>query len=110
MDPRSVTAGHLTRLEFEAEHDGFAQLRVGIPMFAQDPSLRLGKELYPTIASICGSLSATTVEHTIRTAIENAWRQGNREIWNEFFPGCEKCPSNKKFIARMAQLIASVTK
>lgn len=101
--PQSVTAARLSRLGLSSSHDGYQQLLVGIPLFAQDPSMRLGKELYPAIASVLGNASAKAVEHTVRTAIEAAWSKRDAGVWEEYFSGCEKCPNNKKFISRLAQ-------
>lgn len=101
--PLSIPAAHLSRLGFNTSHDGHQQLVVGIPLFAQDPSLRLSKELYPAIISVLGGSSPKAVEHTIRTAIRAAWKKRNSAIWAEYFSDCEKCPNNKKFISRLAQ-------
>ena len=102
-DLRSIVGAHLTRLGLDCSHDGYQQLRLGIPLFMQDPSLHLGKELYPAIISIWGRGAPVSMERTIRCAIEAAWKKRDPAIREEYFPGCIKCPNNKMFIARLAE-------
>lgn len=108
-DPQSIVADHLLRLGFAPGLDGYQQLRIGIPLFAQDPAQRLGKELYPAIAELFGIRDGQAVERSIRAAITKAWETGNRDIWAEYFhldSGSKKeCPVNKDFIARMAKIL-----
>ena len=108
--PPKTTADILLRLKIPAERDGFTQLRVGVPIFAADPAQRLSKELYPAIAKICGNGTSQQVEHSIRTAIEAGWNNGDRELWEQYFPagsaGSRKCPSNKTFISTLAAIIS----
>lgn len=103
LDPRSITSAHLSRLGLDCSHDGYQQLRLGIPLFMQDPSMHLGKELFPAIIAIWGRGDPVSLERTIRSAIEAAWKKRNVAIWAEYFPACEKCPSNKNFIARLSE-------
>ena len=103
IDPRSIVSAHLTRLGLDCSHDGYQQLRLGIPLFMQDTSMHLGKELYPAIISIWGRGDSVAIERTIRSAIEAAWKKRDAAIWAEYFPDCKKCPNNKKFIARLSE-------
>ena len=105
VDPRSIVSAHLTRLGLDCSHDGYQQLRLGIPLFMQDPSLQLGKELYPAIISLWGRGDPVSVEHTVRRAIVSAWKTRDPAVWEEYFRGCTKCPNNKKFIARLAEFL-----
>lgn len=102
-DPQSIAAAHLSRLGFDSTLDGYQQLRIGIPLFAQDPALRLGKELYPAIITLWHKSNPAAIERNIRTAIVTAWKQRDKAVWEIYFPGLTKCPSNKKFLARLAQ-------
>lgn len=102
-DPQSVAAAHLTALGLCSGHDGYQQLRLGIPLFRQDPALRLGKELYPAVITLWGSGTPKQIEHSIRLAITTAWNERDKAVWSRYFPGYERCPSNKDFIARLAQ-------
>lgn len=109
MKRQRRTAEILLKLNIPAERDGFTQLRVGVPMFVEDPAQRLSKELYPAIAEHCGYGNALQVEHSIRTAIIAGWKQRNNAVWRAYFPDymdeTAKYPSNKVFISRLANLI-----
>lgn len=102
-NPQANIAVHLQRLSIPRHYDGYQQLRVGIPLFAQDPVQRLSKELYPSIAELCNCDNGTQVEHTIRTAIDTAWEIRDKAVWEYYFPSATKSPSNKVFIARLAE-------
>lgn len=104
--PQARVATHLTALGIDPWRDGGLHLRIGIPLFAQDPSQRMVKELYPSIVAHCGNCSnAPDVEYTMRDAIQKAWALRNEALWEQYFPGATRYPSNKRFIARLAQLI-----
>ena len=80
VNPHNVTAEHLLRLGYSPHLDGFRQLRVGVPLFAQDPHQLLSKELYPAIASLCGSKGGKSVERSIRTATKDAWSRRDETL------------------------------
>ena len=107
--PAKQTAIHLHSLGFATHLDGYNQLCIGIPMFAEDPEKRLSKELYPAIAQQVGCKDGRSVEHSIRKAIEGAWKRRNRLIWDNYFTpsasGEIPCPTNKAFICRIAELL-----
>lgn len=109
LPPHLDIVPHLRRLNVPSHLDGFLYLRIGIPEFAKDPTQRLGKELFLIIASQCGGSSAL-IESAIRTAIRTAWSRRDDAVWAEYFPpdasGQIPCPSNKAFIARLAQLLS----
>lgn len=103
----AVTAGYLLEMGFCPKHAGFRQLRVGIPLFAQDPCQLVTKELYPAVAELCECENWHQVERDMRKAILAAWERRNEDAWNRFFPtelgGCIRRPSNSVFISRMAE-------
>lgn len=102
-EPRSKATKRLLELGFHTGKDGFRQLQMSIPLYAGDTAQRVCKEIYPAVAQLGGYNSGEQVEHAIRTAINDAWKVRDRELWAHYFPGNqEKCPSNKKFISRMA--------
>lgn len=107
--PAQQIAMHLHILGFPTHLDGYQQLCIGVPMFTEDPQVRLSKELYPAIARQIGCNDGRSVEHSIRVAIEAAWKQRNRTVWAKYFtPGSGgdiPCPTNKAFICRMAELL-----
>lgn len=100
---------HLHILNFQTHLDGYQQLRAAIPLFYADPHQRLSKELYPAVAVRCGSKDYRSVEHSIRKAIESAWKSRNSVVWAKYFPpdefGEQSCPTNKAFISRIAQML-----
>lgn len=102
-DPQSIAAAHLAALGFSGKHAGYHQLRVGIPLFRQDPSLRMDKELYPAIAVRLAQGTPKQISRSIDTAIQAAWAQRDSAVWDRYFPGCTDCPTNKAFIARLAE-------
>lgn len=108
-DPQDITQTQLLRLGLPPHRAGFAQLRVGIPLFAQDEHQLLKKELYQAIAELCGNDNTEQVERAIRQVIKEAWQHRDKAVWEEYFPGSEKAPSNKKFIAVLAQQLRRLT-
>ena len=84
---------------------GYRCLCVAIPEFAQDISQSICNELYPAIGKELGYMDWRAVEFAIRRAILSAWEHRNPEAWEEYFPGVAKVPTNKHFIATLAQRI-----
>ena len=108
LDLQAAITAHLHRLGLDTSHDGGMYLRIGIPLFAQAPNQRLGKELFLAIAERTGS-SVEQIEFEIRKTIKDAWKKRDEDFWAEYFPpsprGPEECPKAKKFIARMAEVL-----
>ena len=108
-DVYSKTVHHLHLLNFPVHLDGYRQLCVALPMFAQNPQQLMTKELYPAVAKSCGCKDSRSVEHSIRKAIQAAWAQKDNAIWRKYFPfgprGNIPCPTNKEFICRLAEII-----
>ena len=108
-DLQQVTAYHLKALNFSPHRVGYRQLCLAIPLFAENPQQLLSKELYPRVAQLWGAGDARTVEHSIRNAIEDAYRHRDSAVWRRYFSGTENgfrsCPSNKAFLCRMAEII-----
>jgi two-component system response regulator (stage 0 sporulation protein A) len=101
---RHRVANLLGELGIPAHRDGFRQLCVGVPLVAKDPHQRMIKELYPAIAEACG-VNAQAVEHSIRSAVQDSWKDRDTEAWKRYFPEMDACPSNKVFITRLAMLL-----
>lgn len=106
--PEYRTALQLHAMGFHVHLDGYRQLCVGIPMLLRDPEQAVTKTLYPAIAEALALPDARTVEHSIRKAIEQAWQTRDNDVWDPLFPGCTACPSNKRFLYRMAQRLESL--
>ncbi|MBQ8238604.1 MAG: hypothetical protein IJZ39_10705 [Oscillospiraceae bacterium] len=96
------TKSMLRELSFGAYHDGYVQLCIGIPRYAQDTIQGMCKELYPYIADELGHGNWHSVERSIRFAIMDAWERRDSEIWETYFPNLQKPPTNKVFIATLA--------
>lgn len=71
------------------------------------------KCLYPKVAKHFGG-TASQVEKGIRDAIKDAWKNGNRAVWQLYFPpdkdGEIPCPSNEVFLARIANVLQHKTR
>ena len=102
---REKTYGILHELRFGVHRLGYKQLLVLIPRYALDSSQSLSKELYPYAAEQFGHVSWQPVEHAVRVAILDAWERREPEVWEKYFPGRRKVPSNKQFLAVMAEWI-----
>ena len=84
---------------------GYRQLLILIPRYALDSSQSLSKELYPYVAELFGYVTWHPVEHASRDVILDAWERRDPEVWEKYFPGATKAPSNKQFIATIAEHI-----
>jgi len=102
LDPQMVAGKHLRLLCISNTREGFRHLKVGIPLYCQDRGQSMTKELYPAIAEVCGNDNGAQVETAIRNVIGDAWAHRNPLVWNEYFPGNSKCPTNKQFISSLA--------
>ena len=102
---RENTCGILHELRFGIHRLGYKQLLVLLPCYALDSHLSLSKELYPYVAECFGDVSWKAVEHAVRVAILDAWERREPGVWEKYFPGLTKAPSNKLFIAAVAERI-----
>lgn len=100
---REPTCQMLHVLNFAIHRLGYKQLVLLVPCYALDPTQSLSKELYPYVAKYFGYISWQPVEHAVRVAILDAWERRNPEVWMQYFPGMQKPPSNKQFIATLAE-------
>lgn len=94
---------HLHTLGFDPKLTGYRCLAAAILLFSIDPN-QLMKEVYPAVADICDLNDGRCVERVIRTAINNAWETRDIAIWKKYF-ATGKRPSNKEFIARLAEIL-----
>ena len=106
-DSQTKAVQLLLQFRFNPKNDGFRFLKIGLPLYAQDPQQRVCKELYATIAQICGVGSWNQVERSIRTAIDTAWRT-RAEIWDQYFPDSDTAPTGKTFISRVSQMLSDL--
>ena len=95
----------LMELGFSAHHAGYKQLKYGIPRFILDDQQYLASELYPDIAHALNYSDGDAVERSIGRSICHAWKYGNKSVWEQYFPNSKKPPSNKLFIATIAEYV-----
>lgn len=100
---QSQTVSMLHELGVPCHRIGYQQLCMAIPMFAQDERQSLSKDVYPYITSYWGYTDWRTIEHAIRIVILFSWLHRDPEVWEQYFPNMEKPPSNKLFIATLAE-------
>ncbi len=98
---REISAA-LLGLGLSAKHNGYAYLREAIARMIDDPEQSVTKELYPAVAAVCGC-DGKQVERSIRHALDAAWKQRDEALWQRYFPGASKRPTNAAFIARLAE-------
>lgn len=94
---------HLRKLNVPVYLSGYRCLCVAIAVFEQDISQSMCNELYPAVAEELGYMDWRAVEFAIRRTILAAWEHRDEAVWNEYFPGMTKAPTNKQFIATLAQ-------
>lgn len=103
-DAQEIVAEHLRILKIPTRR-GYQMLRVGVPLFAQDRTQSMTKDLYPAIAVLCNCNNWKQVESDIRDLIHCSWEQRDNEIWANYFSDTSRCPTNKKFISRLSEFL-----
>lgn len=84
---------------------GFDDLRVGVPLYAQDPTQGMIKEFYPAVATLRGRDNWKQVEKAIWRVKMQAYENRNDAVWCEYFSDTSTCPKNREFIARLAEFV-----
>ena len=102
---RARASALLLEMGIACHRMGFQQLCIAIPQYAENINISLSKELYPAIAEHMQLSDWRSVEHTIRESIRQAWDHRDLEVWEKYFPRAAKCPSNKVFLAVMAEYL-----
>ncbi len=104
-DLQTAGANLLLHMGFSSKLDGFAYLQVALPLYAEDMSQTITKELYTSVGKLFNK-NGPIVERSIRNAIEIAWKKRDDDLWREYFPTPPAMPvpkpTNGVFIARMA--------
>lgn len=98
------TLALLDSLGLPGTRQGFQHMLTGIPLLVTQRDQRMTKELYPIIARE-NNATSRSVEKAIRDTIRAGWEQGSRDTWLQYFPGQDRCPGNKEFLYRMADLL-----
>ena len=100
----------LLELGIATKRDGFDYMKQGILLMCEDPALLITKGVYPEIGK-CYSppVGCQQIEHSIRSAINDAWSQRNSRVWGYYFPDATgnkpKKPTNAEFITRIARIL-----
>jgi len=97
------TIAMLHELSLGVHRLGYKYLTVAVPRYYLDDSQSLSKELYPYVAEVFGCTDWHSVERSIRAVILDARKAGNEAVWAQYFPGSRKPPSNKAFLAVLAE-------
>ena len=102
-----VQTGILLReLGFPVHRVGYKQICIAVPCYAQDSTQSIIKEIYPYIARICCYSNWCAVEHAIRCAIHDAWRDRDPVIWEKHFPNCKKPPIQQTIHRHIGRVLA----
>lgn len=99
------TIDMLHELSIGVHRLGYKYLTVAIPCFSLNDTQSLTKELYPYVADCFGCTDWHSVERSIRAVILDAWAHRDPAVWDQYFPHRSKAPSNKQFIAVLAELL-----
>lgn len=104
-DPMSHVSNLLLALGFATRLNGYALVREAILIKARNPDYAITKELYPAVAAAC-RCRKDHVERSIRSAINNAWKRRDDQVWQRYFhpeaDGTIPRPTNGAFITRLA--------
>ena len=99
---------HLRVLGVTAGNVGYGCLILSILYYNEDFSQYLNKEVYVRVGRQM-NMDYRAVERAVRSVIKCAWSNRYNNVWKKYFPedeyGQVKCPSNKEFIASVAQCI-----
>lgn len=82
---------------------GYQYLVVAIPYFAKDRTQSLRKDLYLYLESQFQHSDWKSIDCSIRDVIADAWDSREPQVWKQYFPSFTKAPSNKQFIAALAE-------
>lgn len=98
----------LTDLGIPSSLQGYDYLADAVEIRIAKPGAHIMTDIYDEIAKKRGK-TASKVERSIRTAIENAWYRGNTDVLERMFGYSVNprtgSPKNKEFIDRVARII-----
>lgn len=100
---QAQAAGMLHELGFPSHRLGYKQLCIAIPRFSANDTQCLTKELYPYLAKRYSYPDWRAAESAIRDVIVGVWAERDPAVWDKYFPNLKKAPSNKQFIATLAE-------
>ena len=100
---KEQTIHMLHQLGIPIHRIGYKMLCVAIPFYFENNIHCITKELYTYLAHTFGCAGWRPVERDIRDVIHQSWSSRDPAIWEEYFPGYTCAPSNKVFIAILAE-------
>ena len=105
---RACIERELVRMGFRQGQSGFYNIVESILLITQmqrGQPIRVTSDIYPKVALRRGS-TASSVERTIRNAIESVWKRSNLRTLQEMYPyPCDNLngrPTNAEFLINMA--------
>lgn len=109
MSNNAIVYKQLKHLGVPANLLGYRYLQEAISIVLEDPNAinRVTKQLYPTVAKVCGS-TASRVERAIRHAVEHVFDHTDCDIVYEYFGNTYSDSgklTNTQFIAGVAEYI-----
>ena len=102
---QDLTRHMLLELKLPTHLWGYKILCAAIPSYARNNTQSITKELYPHLAKQFGLPHPKAAEHSIRYTISEAWNRRDPDVWDQYFPGSKKAPSNLVFIAALAEYL-----
>lgn len=93
LRPRERFSQKLQSLGFHASMAGYDKILLALELLQKEPKLELKAHIYPYVG--------TAAEKSIRDAIKSAYRNGDRQAWDQMFPTGR--PSNKLFLRQILQ-------
>ena len=103
---QAATITMLHELGISIHRLGYIYLSVAIPCYSTDNMQSLSKELYPYVAKRLDKYAKWySVERSIRLVVLEAWERRDVITWEQYFPQQKKVPTNKQFIAVLAEKI-----
>ena len=105
----AFTSAMLRELSFPVHRFGYDHMIVAVTRYAKGDMQSLTKELYPYVADYFGYSDWHAIEHSLRSVITDTWEVRNPQVWEQYFPHLRKAPSNKRFIATLAERLQQNT-
>lgn len=92
------------------KYDGYKYLVQAISVYIEAPVLVTIKNIYSALAALYNeTVDAKQIEQSIRSAIRQAWKSRDEDIWRCYFPldvyGEIEKPSNGDFISTVACVV-----
>lgn len=104
QEDRRFVSKLLLDLGFSPKRDGYKYLLDAVPAYAANPAQAFTKELYPDIGKL-HQHSGDSVERSIRSAMDAAWKAGDHGLWQQYFSTLTTRPPAAEFISRMAEIL-----